>query len=68
MANYHLTIPVNTDYGVLNVAQAIQMICYEMHMATMSQIDQTRDAKATMHAIDGIEMECAEPLVNHDQM
>ncbi|KAA2284400.1 RNA methyltransferase, partial [Acinetobacter sp. AB118710] len=30
MANYHVTIPVNTDYGVLNVAQAIQVICYEM--------------------------------------
>src|SRR5690606_20688184 len=30
MANYHLTIPVNKDYGVLNVAQAIQIICYEL--------------------------------------
>jgi tRNA (cytidine32/uridine32-2'-O)-methyltransferase len=25
LANYHVTIPVNTDYGVLNVAQAIQV-------------------------------------------
>lgn len=35
LANYHVTIPVNTDYGVLNVAQAIQVICYEMRMAAM---------------------------------
>ncbi|WP_180085275.1 RNA methyltransferase [Acinetobacter sp. YH12103] len=68
MANYHLTIPVNTDYGVLNVAQAIQVICYEMRMAAMSQIEQPRDAKATMQVIDGIEMEWDEPLVNHAQM
>ena len=36
LANYHVTIPVNTDYGVLNVAQAIQVICYEMRMAAMN--------------------------------
>ncbi len=35
MANYHVTIPVNTEYGVLNVAQAIQVICYEMRMAAL---------------------------------
>ncbi|HRA91821.1 MAG TPA: RNA methyltransferase, partial [Acinetobacter sp.] len=33
LANYHLTIPVNADYGVLNVAQAIQVVCYELRMA-----------------------------------
>jgi len=33
LANYHVTIPVNTDYGVLNVAQAIQVICYEMRIS-----------------------------------
>lgn len=35
--NYHLTIPVNSDYGVLNVAAAIQVICYELRMQAMQQ-------------------------------
>lgn len=68
MANYHLTIPVNTDYGVLNVAQAIQVICYEMRMAALDQVEHPRDLKATMQVIDGIEMEWDEPLVTHEQM
>lgn len=34
--NYHLTIPVNPDYGVLNVAQAIQVVCYELRMAHLA--------------------------------
>lgn len=34
--NYHLTIPVNPDYGVLNVAQAIQVVCYELRMSALT--------------------------------
>lgn len=31
--NYHVYIPANPDYPVLNVAQAIQLLCYEIWMA-----------------------------------
>ena len=48
MANYHVTIPVNTDYGVLNVAQTIQVICYEMRMATLAAVESGEDETATM--------------------
>ncbi|MEQ1418985.1 RNA methyltransferase [Acinetobacter indicus] len=68
LANYHVTIPVNSDYGVLNVAQAIQIICYEMRMAAMARVEQQPDPKATMQVLDGIEMEWDEPLVTHAQM
>ena len=36
LAHYHVTIPVNSEYGVLNVAQAIQVICYELRMACLN--------------------------------
>ena len=52
MANYHVTIPVNTDYGVLNVAQAIQVICYEMRMATLAAVKSGEDEAATMPVTD----------------
>ena len=43
LANYHLTIPVNADYGVLNVAQAIQVVCYELRMAALEQNIQAKE-------------------------
>lgn len=73
LANYHLTIPVNSDYGVLNVAQAIQIICYEMRMATQAQLAQTANAtpeksQDLMPVTSELAMQWDEPLVNHEQM
>lgn len=68
MANYHVTIPVNDDYGVLNVAQAIQVICYEMRMAALQLIEQPQDMQATMQVTESQSMQWDEPLVTHDQM
>ena len=68
LANYHVTIPVNTDYGVLNVAQAIQVICYEMRMATLAVVESAEDKAATMPVTDTESMQWDEPLVTHEQM
>jgi tRNA (cytidine32/uridine32-2'-O)-methyltransferase len=68
LANYHVTIPVNTDYGVLNVAQAIQVICYEMRMAALELADMPTDDTADMQVIDGQSMHWDEPLVTHQDM
>ncbi len=68
MANYHVTIPVNTDYCVLNVAQAIQVICYEMRMATLAAVESGEDEAATMPVTDTESMQWDEPLVTHEQM
>ena len=68
MANYHVTIPVNSDYGVLNVAQAIQIISYEMRMATVELMDKQVDPDAVMKVTDEEAMHWDEPLVTHEQM
>ena len=68
MATSHVTIPVNTDYGVLNVAQAIQVICYEMRMATLAAVKSGEDEAATMPVTDTESMQWDEPLVTHEQM
>lgn len=31
--NYHVCIPTDDEYGVLNVAAAVQVLCYEVRMA-----------------------------------
>lgn len=68
LANYHVTIPVNTDYGVLNVAQAIQVICYELRMATLALVEQKDNTEATMPVTETESMQWDEPLVTHEQM
>lgn len=35
LCHYHVTIPTNEDYGVLNIGAAIQVICYELRMALL---------------------------------
>lgn len=36
LCHYHLSIPANPEYSVLNVAMAIQIVCYEMRKVAMS--------------------------------
>ncbi len=36
LAHYHAYIPANEDYGVLNVAAAMQLFAYEMRMAVLT--------------------------------
>lgn len=35
--HYHLTIPANPDYSSLNLAMAVQLVCYELRMACLKQ-------------------------------
>lgn len=69
LANYHLTIPVNPDYGVLNVAQAIQVICYELRMAALEQNTQALETPDDhMQLKQQQSMQWDEPLVTQQQM
>jgi len=69
LANYHLTIPVNADYGVLNVAQAIQVVCYELRMAALEQNIQAKELPEDhMQLKQDQSMEWDEPLVTQQQM
>lgn len=68
LANYHVTIPVNPDYGVLNVAQAIQIICYELRMSTLQYEQHEQDLQQTMPVSNNIDMQWDEPLVTQAEM
>lgn len=37
---YHLTIPANPDYSSLNLAMAVQLVCYELRMAYLQRSEQ----------------------------
>lgn len=42
--NYHLFIPANPEYSSLNLAQAVQLVCYETRMAWLASQDQQVEA------------------------
>lgn len=67
--NYHLTIPVNPEYGVLNVAQAIQVICYGeewLHEQNTQQMTVVPDDHMQLKQQQSMEWD--EPLVTQKQM
>jgi len=54
--NAHLTIPGNEEYGVLNIAAAVQVVAYELHAATLnSQEEEPWDVPAaSLQAVEGL--------------
>ncbi|XID75850.1 RNA methyltransferase [Alkanindiges sp. WGS2144] len=71
LVNYHLTIPVNEEYGVLNVAAAIQVVCYELRMCALEQLQTQQQSDNTpeqMPLPGGQSMQWDEPLVTQAQM
>ena len=57
----HICIPGNEDYSVLNIAAAIQVICYEMRMAALAR------QEAPESAADGLDY-WDQPMVSADDM
>lgn len=54
-AHYHIHIPSNPDYGSLNLAQAVQIIAYELRMnilAPAAMVETTADALATTQEVE----------------
>lgn len=51
-AHFHMDIPGNPDYNVLNVASAIQLVCYECFMAARHTFEQTEKSYPLVHELD----------------
>ncbi len=63
--NYHVFIPGNDDYSVLNVASAVQVLCYEMRMAATVVTDRSESLGHSVPLqFDGWD----EPLVSAEDM
>ncbi|WP_133406624.1 tRNA (cytosine(32)/uridine(32)-2'-O)-methyltransferase TrmJ [Parashewanella tropica] len=41
--HYHVVIPANPDYSSLNLAQAVQIVCYETRMAMLNATREPQD-------------------------
>jgi tRNA (cytidine32/uridine32-2'-O)-methyltransferase len=60
----HLQIPANPAYPSLNVAMAVQVVCYELHLATLDRVEaEVWDREpASVAAVDGLLVHLEEVL------
>lgn len=65
LCTYHVSIPANAEYGVLNVAAAIQVIAYEIRQAHLVEPVEP-PADEPMMPISYVRWD--EALVKHDEM
>lgn len=63
--HYHVCIPGNPEYSVLNVAMAIQVLCYEVRMHYLSKITTEESGLGVMPIIFS---EWDEPLATTEEM
>lgn len=66
--NLHVTIPSNADYGVLNMAAAVQVICYELRMAFLGEQVPSRDVHAHQYQQTLPSMPWDQPLASQDDV
>lgn len=50
LCHYHVCIPANPEYSSLNLAAAVQTLCYEVRMAGLEQKGELESEEATRHA------------------
>lgn len=56
-AHYHIQIPANSDYASLNLAMAVQIICYEMRQAILTPTAVTHtqiEEQASIEEVEGL--------------
>jgi len=70
LCNYLVHIPTNPDFSSLNIAAAIQVICYELYMAQLGEWQGTASNKADVPAsadeIEGFFQHLEQTLVDID--
>lgn len=57
----HVSIPTNPDYGVLNVAAAIQILCYDLRMAALGDDASAAPSREMAHRMPQPEWAWDEP-------
>lgn len=68
LANYHVTIPANPNYGVLNVASAVQVVCYAFRAQAENHYDNTPNSYHAHNMAVSLRTQWDEPAASHAQM
>lgn len=63
-AHFHMDIPGNPDYGVLNVSAAVQVVCYELFMAQRKHWPKQEEAYPLVSDLNGFYQHLENTLKN----
>ncbi len=63
ICNAHVHIPCNSEFSSLNVAQAVQVLCYEMRQAIVVEADSQDESKTEQWGVSW-----DHPLASHEEM
>lgn len=66
--NLHVSIPTDSEYGVLNVAAAVQVISYELRLALVGDEVERPDARARRHSMPLPELVWDEPPASNQEV
>lgn len=66
--NLHVSIPTDSEYGVLNVASAVQLISYELRMAIIGDEIDRPDARSRRHVMTLPELVWDEPPASNEDV
>lgn len=53
--HYHVNIPTHPDFSSLNLAQAVQIIAYELRMKILSPVVEVETSHDSLATVDGVE-------------
>lgn len=62
LCQYHVCIPANPDYSSLNLAMAVQTLCYEIRMAALAGVKETEEDYPLSDNMEGFYQHLEETL------
>lgn len=62
LCQYHVCIPANPEYSSLNLAMAVQTLCYEIRMAALSGVKETEEEYPLSDNMEGFYQHLEETL------
>jgi tRNA (cytidine32/uridine32-2'-O)-methyltransferase len=66
--NLHVSIPSNSEYGVLNVASAVQLISYELRLALVGDEVELPEARSRRYSMTLPELDWDEPPASNQDV
>jgi len=71
LCNTHLSIPSSDEYGVLNIAMAVQVVCYEIRMHALSAlkpVDEQTSERRELRMVMDLSSRWDEPLATAQEV
>jgi len=66
LCHYHVCIPANPDYSSLNLAMAVQTVCYEIRMAALTKLESIEEQYPDIEKLEAYYTHLEQTLIDVD--